>query len=125
MTYMTLRLFIALIILVSCRPSNKYEVIGVRENKPEFLATVYAPDTMWTEMEKFAKTFVAEKKDKKYKSYSLGFYSKKETTLKFDAEGMPIVKSYEEAAHAQDFLIATYELTSDDPTSERFEHFNR
>lgn len=122
---MILRLFFALIILVSCKPANKYEVIGMRENKPEFLATVYAPDTMWTEMEEFAKTFVTQKRDKKYKSYSIGFYSKKETTLKFDAEGMPIVKSYEEAAHAQDFLIATYELTSDDPSSEKFEHFTK
>lgn len=122
---MTLRLFLALIILASCRPNSKYEVIGVRENKPEFLATVYAPDTVWTEMEKFAKTFVAQKKDKKYKSYSIGFYSKKETTLKFDEEGMPIVKSYEEATHSQEFLIATYELNSDDSSSEKFEHFNR
>lgn len=122
---MILRLFFALIILVSCKPANKYEVIGMRENKPEFLATVYAPDTMWTEMEEFAKTFVTQKRDKKYKNYSIGFYSKKETILKFDSEGMPIVKSYEEAAHAQDFLIATYELTSGDPSSEKFEHFTK
>lgn len=122
---MIFRLFFALIILVSCRPTNNYEVIGVRENKPMFLATVYAPDTMWTEMEEFAKTYVAQKKDMKYTSYSIGFYSKRETTLNFDAEGMPIVKSHEDAAHAQDFLIATYELTSDNPTSEKFDHFNR
>ncbi len=115
-------LLLALTFIVSCRPKCNYEIISVRENTPTFVATIYASDTIWTEMEIFAKSLANQKKDKKYKSYTIGFYSDKNKTPKFNAEGIPIVKSYEEASHAQDFLIATYEIMADDPTSETFEH---
>ena len=87
MTLSILRLLLASVLLISCRPKSNYEIIGVRENKPTFLATVYAPDTMWTNMEDFAKALVNEKKHKKYKSYTIGFYSRKDKIVKFDSEG--------------------------------------